>query len=108
MFSALVAVEGLEALFNEASEAAEPVSPKSTRVVIVGISKDVRRKSCLTNLTAFHDEMTTSLDDGKAVDTVSHNILIHKLMEYRPDERKVKWTENCPKCQAQAVVINDT
>lgn len=79
----------------------------------------MKSKSCLTNLTAFHDEMTSSVDDGKAVDivyldfskalnTVSRNSLIHKLMEYRPDERTVKWTENCPKCQAQRVAINDT
>lgn len=51
--------------------------------------------------------MTASLDDGKARDAVFHNILIYKLMEYRPDKYKVKGTENCPKCQAQTVVIND-
>lgn len=58
-------------------------------------------KSCLTNLTDSHNEIITSLDDEKARDAVS-------LMEYRPDKCKVKWSENCPKCQAQRVVINDT
>lgn len=41
---------------------------------------------------------------GKAFSTVSHNILIDKLMNYRQD----KWSvAHWLKCQAQRVVISD-
>ncbi|KAG6932917.1 hypothetical protein G0U57_020385, partial [Chelydra serpentina] len=74
-------------------------------------------KSCLTNLTAFHDEITGSVDEGKAVDvlfldfskafdTVSHSILASKLKKYGLDEWTVRWIENCLDGRAQRVVIN--
>ncbi|XP_048684009.1 upstream stimulatory factor 2 isoform X1 [Caretta caretta] len=54
-------------------------------------------KSCLTNLIAFYEEMTGSVDEGKAVDVlflefsqafgpVSHSILVSKLKKYGLDE----------------------
>ena len=54
-------------------------------------------KSCLTNLIAFYNGMSVWIDDGravhvvyldfsKAVDTVSHNILLGKLRKCGLDE----------------------
>ncbi|CAM4603988.1 unnamed protein product [Lepidochelys kempii] len=69
-------------------------------------------KSCLTNLIAFYDKITGSVDEGKAVDVlfldfskafdmVSHSILASKL-KYGLDE----WTESWIDRRAQRVVIN--
>ncbi|CAM5146686.1 unnamed protein product [Natator depressus] len=73
-------------------------------------------KSCLTNLIAFCDEITGSVDEGKAVDVfldfskvfdmVSHSILASKLKKYGLDEWTIRWTESWLDCQAQRVVIN--
>ncbi|CAM5076865.1 unnamed protein product, partial [Natator depressus] len=74
-------------------------------------------KSCLTNLIAFYDEITGSVDMGKAVDviyfdfskafdTVSHSILASKLKKYGLDEWTISWIESWLDCWAQWVVIN--
>ncbi|CAM4560229.1 unnamed protein product [Lepidochelys kempii] len=74
-------------------------------------------KSCLTNLIAFYDEITGSVDEGKAVDvlfldfrkafdTVSHSILASKLKKYGLDECTIRWVESWLDCRAQRVVIN--
>ncbi|CAM4611583.1 unnamed protein product [Caretta caretta] len=85
-------------------------------------------KSCLTNLIAFYDEITGSVDEGKAVDvlfldlgkamdvlfldfskafdTVSHSILASKLKKYGLDEWTIRWIESWLHCRAQRVVIN--
>ena len=80
-------------------------------------------KSCLTNLITFYDEgyfanpSTGLVDEGrmvdivylafsKAVDTVSHNTLVEKLMKHGLDKQAVRWTENCLNDQAQRVVIS--
>ncbi|CAM5135403.1 unnamed protein product [Natator depressus] len=73
-------------------------------------------KSCLTNLIAFYDEITGSVDEGKAVDvlfldfskafdTVSHGILASKL-KYGLDEWTIRWIESWLDCRAPRVVIN--
>ncbi|CAM5111046.1 unnamed protein product [Natator depressus] len=73
-------------------------------------------KSCLTNLIAFYDEITGSVDEGKAVDvlfldfskafdTVSHSILASKLKKYGLDEWTIRWIESWLDCRAQRIVI---
>ncbi|CAM4513480.1 unnamed protein product [Caretta caretta] len=74
-------------------------------------------RSCLTNLIAFYDEITGSVDEGKAVDvlyldfskafdTVSHSILVSTLRKYGLDECTIRWVESWVDCGAQRVVIN--
>ncbi|CAM5161388.1 unnamed protein product [Natator depressus] len=74
-------------------------------------------KSCLTNLIAFYDEITGSVDMGKAVDvihldlskafdTVSHSILVSRLKKYGLDEWTIKWMESWLDHQSEQVVIN--
>ncbi|CAM5151921.1 unnamed protein product [Natator depressus] len=74
-------------------------------------------KSCLTNLIAFYDEITGSVDEGKAVDVlfldfskafdmVSHSILANKLKNYGLDEWTIRWIESWLDRQAQWVMIN--
>jgi len=72
-------------------------------------------KSCLTNLIASSDGVTSwvdkdwiYLDFSKAFDTVSHNILIGKLRKCGLDEWSVRWIENWLKGRAQRVVISGT
>ncbi|GAB0210093.1 mitochondrial enolase superfamily member 1 [Grus japonensis] len=76
-------------------------------------------KSCLTKLIAFYDDMTSWVDEGRAVDvvclhfsktfdTVSHNILVSKLRKCGLDERTVRWVENWLNGRAQRVVISST
>ncbi|CAM5140014.1 unnamed protein product [Natator depressus] len=74
-------------------------------------------RSCLTNLIAFYDEITGSVDEGKAVDvlfldfskafdTVSHSSIVSKLRKYGLDECTIRWVESWLDCRAQRVVIN--
>ncbi|CAM4548126.1 unnamed protein product [Lepidochelys olivacea] len=76
-----------------------------------------KSKSCLTNLIAFYNEITGSVDEGKAMDmlfldfskafdTVSHSILASKLKKYGLDEWTIRWIESWLDCRAQQVVIN--
>ncbi|CAM5140997.1 unnamed protein product [Natator depressus] len=73
-------------------------------------------KSFLTNLIAFYDEITGSVNEGKAVgvlflfskgfDTVSHSILDNNFKKYGLDEWTIRWIESWLDCWAQQVVIN--
>jgi len=73
-------------------------------------------KSCLTNLIAFYAGMTGWVDEGRAVDvvyldfskaldTVSHNILLSKLRKCGPDEWSVRWIKNWLNGRTQRAVI---
>lgn len=70
----------------------------------------IKGKPCLTNLKVSFDEMTGLVDKGRPVgivyldykvvfDTSFHKTLIKKLMRYKLDQQRVRWTENCLNCQ---------
>ncbi|RMC13197.1 hypothetical protein DUI87_10731 [Hirundo rustica rustica] len=76
-----------------------------------------RRRSCLTNLTSFYDQMTRLVDAGRAVDvvyldfsnafdTVSHSTLLDKLAARGLDRSTLCWVRNWLDGRAQRVVVN--
>jgi len=86
---------------------------------VIGSSQHgfTKGKSCLTNLIAFYDDMTGWIDEARAVDvvyldfskainTVSHNILLGKLRKYGLDERLVRWIENWLNGRTRRVVVS--
>ncbi|GAB0207760.1 mitochondrial enolase superfamily member 1 [Grus japonensis] len=81
-----------------------------------GFTKD---KSCLTNLIAFYDKVTCSIDVGQAVDivyldfskafdTVPHSLLLEKLMRYGLDKWSMQWVGNWLTGCTQRMVVNSS
>lgn len=74
-------------------------------------------KSCTTQLLEVLKDRATSLDKGysvdviyldfsKAVDKVSHRLLLHKLGSYGISESIIKWISSFLSNMSQRVVIN--
>ena len=76
-------------------------------------------KSCLTNLIAFYSKVTSSAEVGrvvdmvyldffKAFDTVSHSLLLVKLMHNSLDKWSLWWVGNWLMGCTQRVVVNSS
>ena len=77
----------------------------------------MKGRSCLTNPTSFQDQVTCLVDEGKAVDvmyldfskdfdSVSHSILLEKLVAHGLYRYTLCWVKKWLDDRAQRVVVN--
>jgi len=77
----------------------------------------MKGRTCLTNLISFYDQVTSLVDEGKAVDvvypdfrkafdTVPHRNLLETLAAHGLDECTLCWIKNWLNGQGQRVVVN--
>ncbi|KAK4828808.1 hypothetical protein QYF61_000865 [Mycteria americana] len=80
---------------------------KDMKVLGSSLHRFMKGKSGLTHLTAFCNEMTDLVDRCRVFDTVSHNVLIDKLMKYRLDKLTVRWIEKIVSSKLFNIPINN-
>ncbi|RMB92866.1 hypothetical protein DUI87_30760 [Hirundo rustica rustica] len=84
---------------------------------LANVTPVYKKRSCLTNLVSFYDQVTRLVDAGKAVDvvyldfskafdTVSHSVLLDKLAAHGLDRSILRWVRNWLDGQAQRVMVN--
>ncbi|CAM4417157.1 unnamed protein product [Lepidochelys kempii] len=109
--------QSLENIMEQVLKESIPKHLEKRKVIRNSQHGFTKGKSCLTNLIAFYDEITGSVDEGKAVDilfldfskafdAVSHSMLASKLKNYGLDEWTIRWIKSWLDCQTQRVVIN--
>ncbi|PKU34263.1 rna-directed dna polymerase from mobile element jockey-like [Limosa lapponica baueri] len=97
----------------------EAITSQMKHVIGKSQHRFTKGKSCLTNLIAFYDKVTRSIDVGRVVDivyldfskafnTVSHSLLLEKPMCYGLDKWSVHWVGNWLTGRTQRVVINSS
>jgi len=90
---------------------------QDSQVIRLSYHGFMKGRFCLTNLISFCDKMASLVDErkvvdvvcldfSKAFDTVSHSILLEKLVARGLDRCTLSWVQNCLGGQAQRVMVN--